>query len=137
MLKFNFTRNLQTRLDCWTTMILECWCIYNGLLHQSHSTIKRSRLIYYNHVSSIYMYYYSYYDNTQWQQYLTIHIPIQCLQCLQQDSASFISYPAVVDNHFLIERPLTSYQEGRLNGEAYLMSFTKDEGSVHGMYTLF
>jgi hypothetical protein len=42
-----------------------------------------------------------------------------------------------VDNHFLIERPLTSYQEGRLNGEAYLMSFTKDEGSVHGMYTLF
>lgn len=51
----------------------------------------------------------------------------------KQNSASFISFPAVVDNHFLIERPLTSYQEGRLNGEAYLMSFTKDEGSVHAL----
>lgn len=50
----------------------------------------------------------------------------------QHNPASFISFPAVVDKHFLVERPLQSFNRGQLNGESYLLSFTRDEGSEHG-----
>ncbi|XP_071144925.1 fatty acyl-CoA hydrolase precursor, medium chain-like isoform X2 [Mytilus edulis] len=49
----------------------------------------------------------------------------------KHNPASFISFPAVVDKHFLVERPLQSFNRGQLNGESYLLSFTRDEGSEH------
>ncbi|XP_052098492.1 acetylcholinesterase-like [Mytilus californianus] len=49
----------------------------------------------------------------------------------KHNPASFISFPAVVDKHFLVERPLQSFTKGQLNGESYLLSFTRDEGSEH------
>ncbi|KAK3091469.1 hypothetical protein FSP39_020025 [Pinctada imbricata] len=49
---------------------------------------------------------------------------------------NLITFPAVVDGHFLTERPLKSLKQGTINGESFLLSFTKDEGSQHASLLL-
>lgn len=64
--------------------------------------------------------------------YLYFKIKKKIYEYFQHNPASFISFPAIVDKHFLVERPIGTYRRGDVNGESFFMTFTKDEGSQHG-----
>ncbi|XP_069127540.1 pyrethroid hydrolase Ces2e-like [Argopecten irradians] len=51
-------------------------------------------------------------------------------------ASNLITFPAVVDGYYLKERPEMTFQTGKFHGEAYLMSFTRDEGSEHAQVLL-